>query len=269
MKSISLLALSFTILLQSCSKEDAITPTTASTVDASSRKGVGEGNSTNVSITQANLLPAISTYLTANYAGYTFVNAYSEATNGTIVNYDVNITLNSIAYHVVFDATGKFVSSVTGSVNKKQGVATTNVAVAQADLLSAISTYLIANYNGYTFVNAYSEAVNGTIINYDVNITLNSVAYHVVFDATGKFVSVGKGNGKNTGTKTTNVAVTQANLLAAISTYLTANYSGYTFVNAYSEASNGVIVNYDVNIKLNNVSYHVVFDVAGTFVSVK
>ncbi len=115
------------LTLQSCNKADSmVTPdsatTAAITADATSTANArGDGSkgssTTKVAVTQANLLAAISTYLTTNYAGYTFVNAYSEAnTAGTIVNYDVNITSAAgVAYHVVFDAAGVFVKVETGS----------------------------------------------------------------------------------------------------------------------------------------------------------
>jgi hypothetical protein len=254
----------FLLTLAACN-ENNITPIDATT--ASSARGTTDStkkNTTNVAVTQANLLSAISTYLTTNYSGYTFVNAYSEAVSGVINAYDVNITLNSVPYHVVFSATGVFVS--VNSNGKGHGKMNQTMAtVAQADLLAAIKTYLNTTYAGYTFINAYSETSNSVLTGYDVNITFNSVNYHVTFDATGAFVSVGTRKAK---TATTNVPVAQADLLTAISTYLTKNYAGYTFVNAYSEAASGVIANYDVNITSNGVTYHVVFDAAGVFVSV-
>jgi hypothetical protein len=255
----------FLLTLAACN-ENSITPSNSTTI-SSARGGASDStkkNTTNVAVTQANLLSAISTYLTTNYAGYTFVNAYSEAVNGVISAYDVNITLNSIPYHVVFNATGVFVS--VNSAGKGQGKINQTIAtVAQADLLATIKTYLNTTYAGYTFINAYSETSNSVLTGYDVNITYNAVNYHVTFDATGAFVSVGTRKAK---TATTNVPVAQADLLAAISTYLTTNYAGYTFVNAYSEAVSGVIANYDVNITSNAVTYHVVFDAKGVFVSV-
>jgi hypothetical protein len=253
----------FLLTLAACNEN--ITPSDATAV--SSARGITDStkkNTTNVAVTQANLLPAISTYLTANYAGYTFVNAYSEAVSGGINAYDVNITLNNVPYHVVFSATGVFIS--VNSAGKGHGKMNQTMAtVAQADLLANIKTYLNTTYAGYTFINAYSETSNSVLTGYDVNISYNAVNYHVTFDATGAFVSVGTRKAK---TATTNVPVAQADLLAAISTYLTTNYAGYTFVNAYSEAVSGVIANYDVNITSNTVTYHVVFDAAGVFVSV-
>ncbi len=262
--------------LQSCNTTDSIiNPEVAIDAITSDALTGGGTNSTHihVDVPQAKLLPAISTYLTANYAGFAFVNAYSEAnTSGAIVNYDVNITVGTVAYHVVFDAAGVFVKVRTGTKGNKSP-ATVNVAVTQANLSSAITAYLTKTYAGYTFVNAYSKANDaGTILNYDVNIMVGTVAYHVVFDAAGVFVKVGKNGkgGKTKGTPTTNVAVTQANLLPVISTYLTTKYPGYTFVNAYSEAdAAGTIIYFDVNITSGGVAYHVVFNAAGAFVKVK
>jgi hypothetical protein len=250
----------FLLTLAACN-ENSITPSDSTTV--SSARGTTD-SSTKVVVTQANLLTAISTYLTTNYAGYTFVDAYSKSVSGVITGYSVNITLNSIPYHIHFNTTGVFVS--VNSAGKGNGKTNQTMAtVAQANLLATIKTYLNTTYAGYTFINAYSETSNSVLTGYDVNITYNAVNYHVTFDATGAFVSVGTRKAK---TATTNVPVAQADLLAAISTYLTTNYTGYTFVNAYSEAVSGVIANYDVNITSNAVTYHVVFDAKGIFVSV-
>jgi hypothetical protein len=254
----------FLLTLAACN-ENSITPSDAT--GASSARGTTDStkkNTTNVVVAQADLLPAISTYLTANYAGYTFVGAYSKSISGVITGYSVDITLNSIPYHIHFNTTGVFVS--VNSNGKGHGKMNQSMAmVARANLLANIQTYLNTTYAGYTFINAYSETSNSVLTGYDVNITYNAVNYHVTFDAAGAFVSVGTRKSK---TPTTNVPVAQADLLAAISTYLTTNYVGYTFVNAYSEAVNGVIANYDVNITSNAVTYHVVFDAAGVFVNV-
>lgn len=162
----------FLLTLASCSK-DEITPTDAST---SAAKSVTDTSKvTKTTITQANLLSAISTYLTANYAGYTFVNAYSETVNGVIKAYDVNITLNSVPYHLVFSSTGTF-TSVNSFGKKASKTSQTITTVAQADLLATIKTYLNTNYAGYTFVNAYSKTKDSTLTGYTVNITYNSVS---------------------------------------------------------------------------------------------
>ncbi|MES2516512.1 MAG: hypothetical protein V4585_00310 [Bacteroidota bacterium] len=255
----------FLLTLASCKDQSNLTPSDSSTTVSSARETADSSkkNITKVAVTQANLLTAISTYLTTNYAGFTFVDAYSKSVSGVITGYDVNIILNSTPYHIDFDTAGAFVS--VNSAGRKGKIDQTIAIVTQTNLLAAITTYLNTNYAGFTFLNAYSETSNSTLTGYDVNITFNSVNYHVTFDATGTFVSVGTRKVK---TATTNVPVAQADLLATISTYLNTNYAGYTFVNAYSEAVSGVIANYDVNITSNTVTYHVVFDATGVFVSV-
>jgi hypothetical protein len=63
--------------------------------------------------------------------------------------------------------------------------------------------------------------------------------------------------------------VAQANLLASITTYLTATYPGYVFQNAFSESSKGSIIGYSVFITANSTNYIIIFDSTGTFVSAK
>lgn len=172
------------------------------------------------------------------------------------------------------------VTSTSTDANARSAADSAKNSVAVTALPAAITSYVTANYAGATISKAHTTKDGG----YHVLITkADATKAKLEFTAAGVFVkeSTGKDGGKGGpkgagkggnkgGTKTTNVAVTQANLLPAISTYLNANYAGYTFGNAYSEAdSAGKIVNYDVNITVGTVKYHVVFDAAGAFVSVK
>lgn len=63
--------------------------------------------------------------------------------------------------------------------------------------------------------------------------------------------------------------VAAADLSSAITTYLTTNYSGYTFDRAFKVSdSTGVVINYIVVIKYNNAFVGLKFKADGTFVSV-
>lgn len=68
------------------------------------------GNPMGVSITADKLLPAITTYLTKNYAGYTFGAAYQATTRDGVTIYAVMITQNATKYLLLFDANGVFIS---------------------------------------------------------------------------------------------------------------------------------------------------------------
>lgn len=220
-----------------------------------------------------NILPtAITDYLDANYKGYVIVKAGNklDKTTSTVTGYVVEFTLNNLVYELRFDAAGKFLSleMEDGSHEGTQ--------ILQAALPAAITTYLDANYKGYTFVHARSDMTNGAISGYDVEITLNGVSRGLLFDAAGKFVSIetsegnnehgNKGNdGKNDNNGT---AILQKDLPVVITTYLDTNYKGYTFVSAVIEKNGTTIKEYEVNITYNLVNYHVEFDSNGVFVKV-
>ncbi len=223
-------------------------------------------------IAPSTLPTAITDYLDANYKGYVIVKAGNklDKTTSAVTGYVVEFTLNSLVYELRFDAAGKFLSleMEDGSHEGTQ--------ILQAALPTAISAYLDANYKGYTFIHARSDMTNGVISGYEVEITLNGVSTGLLFDAAGKFVSIetsegnnehdNKGNdGKNDSNGT---AILQKDLPAVITTYLDANYKGYTFVSAVIETKGISIKEYEVNITHNSKSYQVEFDGNGVFVKV-
>lgn len=244
------------------------------------------------SVTDATL-PAIALdYLTTTYPGYTLVRAGEKTDKaGTVTGYMADITHNSLNYHIHFDATGKFVSSVerTGKHNGH------GVKVAEADLLPVIKTYLTTTYPGYTFDDAISFSVDGTVKGYGVRITTaDAKEIGLMFDGAGAFLrsregdlghhsgmgpghgkggpggDKGKPNGPGRGKDgATIVKIDIAAVPAAAKTYLDSKYAGYTLVYAESYAVNAVITKYEVEFTLSGKTYEVYFDTAGVFLSEK
>lgn len=219
-------------------------------------------------IDPATLPATITTYLTTTYpAGYTITSAASrtDATTGAVSGYMVDIMSGGLYYELRFTAAGAFLS-VENEDGSDEGVA-----VAQTNLPAPIGTYLTANYVGYTFHKARSYMLNGVVTGYEVEIRVAGLEYDVVFGASGNFISVRaegsdkEGHDDDHGSST---AVTQASLPVPIGTYLTANYAGYVFQGAYSYSQNGVLTGYEVTMLLNGVYTELMFNTAGTFVSV-
>ena len=244
---------------------------------------------TAAAITDATL-PAIALdYLATTYPGYTLVRAGEKMDKaGVVTGYMADITFNSLNYHIHFDATGKFLTSVerTGKHNGQ------GVKVAEADLLPAIKTYLTTTYPGYTFDDAISFSVDGTVKGYGVRITTaDAKEIGLMFDAAGVFLrsregdlghhsGMGPGHGKGGGKGGPNgpgrgkdgatvVKIDLAAVPAAAKTYLDSKYAGYTLVYAESYAVNAVITKYEVEFTLSGKTYEVYFDAAGVFLSEK
>jgi hypothetical protein len=102
-------------------------------------------------------------------------------------------------------------------------------------------------------------------------IALDST-YILISKNNGLFATAIKANGtfvkriqidKHIGYKLT--AVTEANLPAGITTYLTTTYPGYVFDKAYSLSLNGTIKAYAALITSNSTKYVVLFDASGVF----
>jgi len=124
-------------------------------------------------------IPAVvQTYFTTTYATDTLLHA-AIAPDGSYILISKNKTL----FATDITATGTFISRM-----QIPGPPAVHTSVLQANLPSAITTYLTATYPGYVFDKAFSASNKSGIIGYEVFITSNNTKYAVTFDATGTFV---------------------------------------------------------------------------------
>jgi len=214
---------------------------------------------------------AIGTYLTANYSGYTFKKAYSITdSTKTVVNYIVVIKYNSALVGLKFTAAGTFVSTLEqregrdlkgpgwhlgGPFDDRDGKHRDTVAISA--LPTAVSSYFSTTYPTDTLLHASVTPDNVYIL-----ISKNGVLYSTAVTAAGKLVKrvqIEKHDLKH-------AVVTEANLPAAITTYLTTTYPGYVFDKAFSESSGGTLQGYVVFITSNSTKYAILFNASGTFV---
>jgi cytochrome b involved in lipid metabolism len=195
-------------------------------------KGVLESAKIETIVAIADLLPAITTYITTNYAGATIISAHLESEG----DFDVFITTaDGNKMKLKFDVAGAFVSAKTfkASGNHKHKHDTNQIPVAIADLVTNIKTYITTNYSGATITSAHKESDN----TFDVLITTATGArLNLNFSAAGEFLSVSS-NGSNHSNRETQVAV--ADLLANITTYITTNYVGATITSAHKDWNGG------------------------------
>ncbi|MEO7211877.1 PepSY-like domain-containing protein [Mucilaginibacter sp.] len=216
---------------------------------------------------------AVGTYLTANYAGYTFTKAFAVKDSlSTITNYIVAIKYNGNIVGLKFAADGTFVSVLEqrigddlkhgrrfhegGPFGDRNGHPRDTIALSA--IPTAVSTYFTANYAADTLLHA--------LVTHDstyVLISKNNGLFATTITPAGslvKRVQIDNHRGKV-------ASVTE--LPAPATAYLTATYAGYVFNKAFSISKAGVIQSYDVFITVNNTKYVVVFNAAGTFVAAK
>lgn len=211
---------------------------------------------TDTPVLTADLLPAITAYITTNYVGATITSAHSESDG----SFDVFITAaDGSKVKLNFNATGTFVSAGTFKPhgNHNHNHASNQTPVAIADLATSITTYITTNYAGATITSAHLEADNS----FDVFITTAAGAnLNLNFSAAGVFVAVSS-NGDNHSNHETPVAVTS--LLADITTYIATNYPGSTIISSQNDWNGGFEVHLTTaagaRLELN-------FDATGAFV---
>jgi hypothetical protein len=219
-------------------------------------KGVLVITKTETPVAIADLLPAIKTYITTNYAGATINVAHTE-TGGS---FDVLITAaDGSKIKLDFAADGTFVSAriFRTNGNHHHNHAGSQTPVAIADLAASIKTYIASTYAGATITSAHKES-DGS---FDVIITTAAGAnLNLNFSAAGDFVSVSS-NGNNHSNHETPIAI--ADLAASITTYITITYPAATITSAEKDWNGGLEVHITtaagVRLELN-------FTAAGVFV---
>ncbi|WP_291104658.1 MULTISPECIES: PepSY-like domain-containing protein [unclassified Flavobacterium] len=195
-------------------------------------KGTLESAKTETIVAVADLLPAITTYITTNYSGATITSAHLESDGG----FDVLITVaDGSKIKLNFNVAGTFesASAFKANGNHKHKHDSNQIPVAIADLAASITTYIKTDYTGATITSAHKESDN----TFDVFIiTAAGANLNLNFSTAGEFLSVSS-NGDNHSNNETQVAV--ADLLANITAYTTTNYAGATITSAQKDWNGG------------------------------
>ena len=283
-----LIVLSVILFFASCKKENSIqgTTTNAAAVASLQAVSVGISNTTPIdsiyvigtcsrdhhldSISAGSLPAAVTTYLSTNYAGYTFQKAYTDNdSSGYNTGYVVIIQYNGNPIGLKFDAFGNFVRILEqregrdltgngwhdgGRFGDRDGRHRDTIAI--STLLAAISSYFSTNYPSDTLVRAYQ-----TIDSRYVVFSIDNGAFATTFSATGSLISRVQLENQRENV----AAVDQSGLPATIQSYFSTTYPAYVFNQAFSVSKNGTLLGYVVCIDSNGTKYAVKFDASGTF----
>jgi hypothetical protein len=231
---------------------------------------------TKAKVVSAALPALITTYLTTNYAGYTFVKAFSTTliSTNTLDSYVVAIMFNGKPVAIRFDASGAFVKvlelregrDLGGKDGRHEGGCFDNRDGKQRDSLALsalpqiIKQYFATNYPQDTLKDARIGKDGSILV-----LSKNATYFGTAFKADGAFIKrealpshPGKG-----------VAIAQDKLPANVLSYLTTTYPNYVFDKAFAHSENGTLKGYFIIIDANLTKYAVLFDASGTFVKVK
>lgn len=289
------LLISVTIGFTSCKKENSASNTTVSETTTSSTIAVAASSSTDAttastdsvylvqpcargskrdSIAEANLPSGTTTYLTTNYAGYTFRQAYAiKNSSGSVTGYVVVIYYNDKPVGLEFDSSGNFVKVLEqrekgdlqgpgwhhgGRFEGRNGMGKDTVAL--TSIPSAILSYMSSNFSSDTLVKAVKNRDSSYVI-----FSVNNGLFATTFDASGNFlkrIDLPSKAGKVVG-------IAQSGLPANALTYLTNTYPNYVFEKAFVLTISSTDKRYVVIIDANNTKYAVGFDASGNFIAVK
>jgi hypothetical protein len=216
---------------------------------------------------------AISTYLTANYAGYTFSKAFKITDPAsTLTGYVVVIKVNNNPIGLKFTATGTFVNVLEqragadllgkgwhdgGPFCNRDGKCRDTIAITA--IPTAVKNFFTTTYPTDTLLHAYTTRDTTYIL-----ISKNNGLYATGITPAGKLV-----NRTQISPRPKHIEVAAVNLPSVITSYLGTTYPGYTFNKAFSESAQNVLQAYVVFITSNSTNYAVEFSASGTFVKAK
>ncbi|GAB3340995.1 hypothetical protein GCM10027299_54890 [Larkinella ripae] len=224
--------------------QQTVTPESDATLSATSTARLASDSSgffcrkkvTKIAVSE--LPAAVSSYLTTTYAGATIDYAAKDDSG----NFLVAITQNGEAKALLFNADGSFNEelSLKGAGGKKGGPRGKGHGpkgnleqIALTDLPAAITSYISANYAGAELKTAAKDSARG----YLVMIVVSDQSKTLLFNPDGTFnKEVSKP------VRGTYTAVAVADLPAAVTTYITANYAGSTIKDAAKNAAGELIV---------------------------
>ncbi|MCZ2482611.1 hypothetical protein G9H64_06555 [Aquirufa nivalisilvae] len=224
-------ALVASVGLASCSKEDALNPTSDAT-----------------GFVSQNFVPtAVKTTVTNTYPSAQ-VDYYVLQSNSL---YGANIVLSNTESQVVLSKTGEIKEAFTR--------------ITETELPAAITTYLKGKYASYTFIHA-GKKTSGTPITYRVEIKVEDKVYSILFDETGAVISTIEGKKGEKGGKGMGAAVSQlalTDLPAAVQTAIT----GYTFKNAVMRLDENGVATYHVHAEKDGKVWDLKLDASGKILS--
>ena len=279
--------LSTALLFTACQKSETVSNeenTAASTIAVAASATAAAGDSVYIvqpcgrggrrdSVAFSSLPAAAGTYLSANYAGYTFHKAFAVSANNVVTGYAVIVYFNNKPVGLLFDTAGTFVRVLEqrdrgdlsgpgfhsgGRFEHRDGRGRDSIAL--ATLPTAITAYLASNYPGDTLLKAFRSRDSSIVV-----LSKNVTAFATVFSAAGAFVkrqSIHSAQGNCQ-------PVDLAALPSAAAAYLGLTFPNYVFNKAFVISQNGTVKGYVAVIDANNTRYAVEFNAAGTFIRTK
>jgi hypothetical protein len=223
-------------------------------------------------VEQSSLSASITTYLSANYPGNTFLKAYQIAnqTTSVIEGFVVVVQFNEKPVAIKFDASGIFLKvleiregrNMKGKGGWHAGGLFDNRDGKQRDTLaisaipSAIKAYMLSTHPADTLVHAFVNKDQSIIL-----ISRNIEFYATSFTTANVFIKriqLPAGPAK--------VRSIEASALPSKSSaYLNTTYPNYVFKKAFELNVNGALKGYLVLIDANLTKYAIHFDASGQF----
>ena len=224
-------------------------------------------------VEQSALPAAITSYLSLNYAGNTFLKAYQIANQSTsaLESYLVVVQFNDKPVAIKFDANGNFEKVLEiregrnmkgkggwhagGCFDNRDGKQRDTIALSA--IPASVKTYMSSTYPSDTIVHAFVNKDQSIVI-----VSKNVDFYATAFTSANAFIKriqlpAGHAKGRS---------IEASALPSTAVTYLNSTYPNYVFKKAFEMKANNVLKGYLVLIDANLTKYAIHFDANGQFV---
>lgn len=221
-------------------------------------------------VAQSGLPTGIGTYLTANYAGFTFKRAYkiTDASN-TLTAYIVIVKFNKKPVGLKFDASGNFVKVLEqregkdlrgkgwhegGEYEHRDGKHRDTIAL--SSLPAPVTNFLKTNYPSDTLLHASLAKDTNYVL-----ISKNNGLFATVVTPSGALIKRVAINNQ----RLSKAEITQTALATNVADYLNTTYPAYVFDKAYVIKKGTAIEATVVFFTSNNTKYAIIFNSNGSF----
>lgn len=216
---------------------------------------------------------SVTTYLSSNYAGYSFQKAFqvNNETTSALDSYVAVIQFNNKPVALKFDANGSFVKvleiregrnmrgkggwNAGGCFDNRDGKQRDTLAISAIPAL--IKTYMSSRYATDTIVHAFVNKDQSIVL-----ISKNISFYATAFTAENIFIK----HMELPAIHAKGRSVEASALPINVNTYLNTTYPNYVFKKAFEMKENNVLKGYLVLIDANLTKYAINFDASGQFI---
>lgn len=211
-------------------------------------------------LTGSDLPATIKIYLDKEFKGWAYEKGISISQNGTLLGYNILITVDKKQFSLQFDATGKLIGKEQVGGNSGTNTNKYEIKPIQPkDLPKEITNFLNEKHKEFNYIQV-SLITEKSVKTYWVTILKGNLTYDYTFDEKGKVLKVTEITLKLPDNKVTEKPLEVKDIPMRAKDFLNRNYVGWTFQKGIIAYKDNKVFGYLIAIKVGNNDYYINFD---------